>query len=387
MTFDSHKLDIRALQFRDLDAIEALLPQALTARSSGSILDLAAHLDRIRSYYGLLTCLSWLPTHYQHLFSVFVAEKNRQIQGAVQVSPSNRGATTWRIDRLIADPSYGAQDTSTALIRHCLQNIWKARTWLAEVKVSNADAMAIYRQNGFQCLTQVTHWDFSAELLAELSQREPDLPNLMPVNNSDASLLYQLDTAAMLPHVRQVYDRHVCDFKTSLFDSVMDGFKRWMSKTDSVAGYVFEPQRKAAIGYFQMQLSQQGTFPHRAELTVHPAYTWLYPELLAQMARVTRELPAQSLRLTSADYQTEREEFFQRVGARPVEHTQLMSRSVWHKLRETKQVTLDGLQLSDVLGGFQPARKPIPSRWLQHLYELESYKDDQNPDNPQGDRN
>jgi hypothetical protein len=43
-----------------------------------------------------------------------------------------------------------------------------------------------------------------------------------------------------------------------------------------------------------------------------------------------------------------------------------MSRSVWHKLRESKSVSIEGLQLSDVLQGFQPARKPVPSRmsWL-----------------------
>ncbi|MGD1902273.1 MAG: GNAT family N-acetyltransferase [Geitlerinemataceae cyanobacterium] len=387
MTFDPQKLDIRALQFRDLDAIEALLPEALTARSSGSILDLVSHLDRIRSYYGLLTLLSLLPTDYKHVFSAFVAEKNRKIQAAIQVSPSNRNETTWRVDRLIADPGSGAQDSSTALIRHCLQNLWKARTWIAEVKVSNTDAMAIYRQNGFQPLTQIAHWDFEPALLAKLAQREPDLPNLLPVSNSDAHLLYQLDTVSMLPHVRQVYDRHVSDFKTGLLDSLMEGFKRWMSKTESVAGYVFEPQRKAAIGYFQMQLCQQGTFPHCAELTVHPAYTWLYPELLTQMARVAREYPAQSLRLTSADYQTEREEFFQQLGARAVEHTQLMSRSVWHKLRETKQVTLEGLQLSDVLGSLQPARKPIPSRWIQPPYNLDRRAEDSKSDSTKSDLN
>jgi len=379
------KVDIRALQFRDLDAIESLLPQALTARSSGSLLDIAAHLERIRHCYGLLTFVSWLPTHYKHLFSAYVAETNRQLQGVIQVSPFNRSESTWRIDRLIADPGSGAQDTSTALIRHCLQNIWKARTWVLEVKVSNTDALAIYRQNGFQPLAQITHWDFSPELLKTLSQREPDLPNLMPVSNCDAQLLYQLDTVSMPPIIRQVFDRHILDFKTSLFDSIMESFKQWMSKTESVSGYVFEPQRKAAIGHFQMQLSRQGAFPHHAELTVHPAYTWLYPELLAQMARVTLELPTQSLRLTSTDYQAEREEFFQQLGARPIEQTLLMSRSVWHKLRETKQVTLDGLQLSDVFGGLQPARKPIPSRWLQHLYELESYQDEPHDGSP-GDR-
>jgi len=39
---------------------------------------------------------------------------------------------------------------------------------------------------------------------------------------------------------------------------------------------------------------------------------------------------------------------------------------VWHKLRESKLVSLEGLQLSEVLQSFQPTRKPVPGRmsWL-----------------------
>lgn len=46
-----------------------------------------------------------------------------------------------------------------------------------------------------------------------------------------------------------------------------------------------------------------------------------------------------------------------------------MSRSVWHKVRESK-LSLEGLQLSDVLQSLQPARKPIPSRisWLGPMH-------------------
>jgi hypothetical protein len=98
-----------------------------------------------------------------------------------------------------------------------------------------------------------------------------------------------------------------------------------------------------------------------AQLTVHPAYTWLYPELLAQMARHTKDLPPQSLRLASSDYQSEREEYLEQIGAVRMEHTLMMSRSVWHKLRESKFV-LDS-SLSEVLQGFQTQRKPIPGRF------------------------
>jgi hypothetical protein len=87
------------------------------------------------------------------------------------------------------------------------------------------------------------------------------------------------------------------------------------------------------------------------------------------MARIVQALPAQSLQLASADYQPEREEYLEQLGAERIDHTLLMSRSVWHKLREAKPVSLEGLQLSEVLQGLQRSRTPIPSRmtWLQSL--------------------
>jgi hypothetical protein len=188
------------------------------------------------------------------------------------------------------------------------------------------------------------------------------LPNLLPVSNADAQLLYQLDTVAMPPLLRQVFDRQSHDFKNNIINGLFRSVKSWAERTKSVSWYVFEPQRKAAIGYFGLQLCRDGSQPHTAQLTVHPAYTWLYPELLAQMARITQEYPSQSLRLPSADYQPEREEYFERLGAERIEHSLLMSRSVWHKVREAKPRSLEGLQLSEVLQSLKPARQPVPSR-------------------------
>ncbi|HEY9889832.1 MAG TPA: hypothetical protein V6D02_15605, partial [Candidatus Obscuribacterales bacterium] len=68
------------------------------------------------------------------------------------------------------------------------------------------------------------------------------------------------------------------------------------------------------------------------------------------------------LRVTSRDYQPEREEFLMQIQANPVNRTLMLSRSVWHKVRETKPTALEGLQLPEVLAGLQPAGKPIPGR-------------------------
>lgn len=352
---------IRPVQYRDLEAVERLLVAASDDLDDDDCpINLGQQLQRIRHWYGPLKLLSLFPNRFQHLFRTYVADQANQVRGVIQVSPFNRTRRTWRVDH-VAVSGMHRQETGSELLRYCFEKILEARTWLLEVNVNDKAALGLYRQNGFQPLAQITYWAIAPEQLQVIATRELDLPNLLPISNADASLLYQLDTAAMPPLVRQVFDREILDFKVGLFSSLVEGITRQISKTEIVSGYVFEPQRKAAIGYFQVRLCRDGTQPHTAQLTVHPAYTWLYPELLTQMAQLAQSCP-QVLQLTSADYQPEREEYLEQLGATRVEHALMMSRSVWHKLRESKPISLEGLQLSEVLQGFQPNRKPVPGR-------------------------
>lgn len=377
------KLAIRPLQRRDLEAIgaiilrlgvanadananEKILIQSEEANNLDSLNETKQHLERLNQSYGLWKILSLFPNPFRYELCAFVAQEEQQVRGMIQVKPFNRTRSTWRVERVIVDRQTRSQAAGSLLLRYCFETIWEARTWLLEVNINDKNTLALYRQNGFQPLAQLTAWEIAPSLLQELQEREPDLPNLLPVSNADAQLLYQLDTAAMPPLVRQVFDRHVQDFKTGFLGALIEGMRQWFNKTEVVSGYVFEPQRKAAIGYFQLQLSRTGKEPHKAELTVHPAYTWLYPELLSQMARIAQDFPAQPLQLTSADYQPEREEFLEQIGAQRIAHTLLMSRSVWHKLRESK-FALEGLQLAEMLQGLQRSRQPVPGRmsWLK----------------------
>jgi len=398
---------IRPVQYRDLDTVERLHAEGLGADELISSIDPDRPFKLLppRPWHGVLRVLSVLLHPLQYMFCACLAESEHQIQGIIRVSPFNRTRSTWRVDWVATSPTVPSpepalqptadleatvsaeaanapdrsvnlvtecppppkgllqlSDVGSQLLRHCLATVWEARTWLLEVNVNDKEALALYRQTGFQPLAHMTYWAIAPETLKDLAEREPDLPNLLPVSNADAQLLYQLDTAAMPPLVRQVFDRHILDFKTTLLGSVSNSLKLWLTHTDLVSGYVFESQRKAAIGYFQLRLCRDGSQPHQAQLTVHPAYTWLYPELICQMAHITQDFPGQSLQLVSSDYQPEREEYLERLGATRTAHTLMMSRSVWHKLRETRPVSLEGLQLSDVLQGFKPARKPVPSR-------------------------
>lgn len=364
---------IRPLEYRDLEAIEKLSRETPEAKHNHRDvtfnlfpINLSQKLPEISRWYWPIKLLSLFPNPCRYLLTSYVAELDGQIKGAIQVSPSNRTRSSWRVERIVMEEAGNTKGIGSQLLRYCFEKIWEARTWLLEVDVNEPDTMALYRQNGFQPLAQITYWTISSEQLQELALSQPNLPNLLPVSNADAQLLYQLDTASMPPLVRQVFDRHIQDFKTSFISSLSEGVRQWLNHTELVSGYVFESQRKAAIGYFQVQLSRDGKQPHIAQLTVHPAYTWLYPELLSQMAKLAQDFPSQSLQLTSADYQPEREAYLEQIKAKQIEHSLLMSRSVWHKLRESKSVISD-LQFSDVLQGLQPVRKPVPSRsaWLK----------------------
>ncbi|MFN9174232.1 MAG: GNAT family N-acetyltransferase [Synechocystis sp.] len=358
-------LIIRAVQFRDLDALEQLL-QKSDANAEAAII---GQLRHNRLWYGLVKSLGCFRNPLQHLFHGFVAEQkpSGEIGGFIRVAPFNSSRSTWRVEQVLVEPETIQSDLVTdpkgmgsQLLRHCFQTIWEARTWVLDVNVNDKNILALYRQNGFQPLAQMTYWSLSAPLLENLAQNDPDLPNLLPVSNADAALLYQLDCVSMPPLMRQVFDRHIQDFKSHFFASLVSRLQNWYARRDVVNGYVFEPQRKAAIAYFKLSFSAEGNQPHQAELTVHPAYTWLYPKLLVKMAQLVQGLPSQSLILESADYQHEREEYLEQLGAERVEHRLLMSRSVWHKLKETKP---ERLQLSEVLQGLQSVpRTPIPSR-------------------------
>jgi ribosomal protein S18 acetylase RimI-like enzyme len=352
---------IRPVQHRDLDGIERLSQESFAEHTTTREANFAINqMQWLRRWYGFLKFLSLFPNPLKYRLCAYVAEQGRTLLGMIQVSPFNRTRSTWRVERVMLDRTADKQGIGSQLLRHCFESILEARTWILEVNINDKEALALYRQNGFQRLAEMTYWEIAPELLEELASSEPDLPNLLPVSNADAQLLYQLDTASMPPLVRQVFDRQTQDFKTSLFATLIDAVKQWVSKTEVVSGYLFEPQRKAAIGYFQLSLDRKGQQPHVATLTVHPAYTWLYPELLSQLARIAQDVPKQPLQLVSADYQPEGEEYLEQIGASRREHTLIMSRSVWHKVRESKFVSLEGIQLPEVLQGLQPARKPIP---------------------------
>ncbi|MEL6552971.1 MAG: N-acetyltransferase [Cyanobacteria bacterium J06621_11] len=394
-------ISIRSIHLRDLDNLKVAGATEIASYSTDTP-EIDDYIQQMRRWYGPIKALTLFPNPLQHSFSAFVAEADNQLQGMIHVVPFNKTLSTWKIDRMLVNLAKGelgkgsvqksvqksvqnsaknpvqnsvakcdspspklrlAMDVGSQLLRYCFENIREAQYWISETDVNDQFGLSLYRQNGFQPLAKATYWSIQPEQLAGLAERDPDLPNLLPVSNADAQLIYQLETVSIPPLVRQVLDYQIQDFKATIPKQLGAKITRLISRKDTVSAYVFEPQRKTAIGYFELTLCRDGTEPHSAKLTVHPAYTWLYPELMAQMAGVVQKFPGQPLQIMSLDYQTEREEYLRQIGSLEIEHTLMMSRSVWHKVRESKAGALEGLKMPDVLPGLQPTGNPMPGRF------------------------
>ncbi|MEL6813477.1 MAG: GNAT family N-acetyltransferase [Cyanobacteria bacterium J06598_3] len=423
-------LFIRSIHLRDLDNLKVAEATEIASHATETP-EIADYIQQMRRWYGPMKALTLFPNPLQHSFSAFVAEANGHLQGMIQVSPFNRTLSTWKIDRMLVNlakaaaasakdsasakdmaeepvsakesktqqsgiEAAGAQTTEAAgttrnnqqpsmhlsmdvgsqLLRHCFENIREAQYWISETDVNDNFGLALYRQNGFQPLAKATYWSIEPEQLANLAEHDPALPNLLPVSNADAQLIYQLETVSIPPLVRQVLDYQIQDFKTTVTGNLKRRITRWANQEETVAAYVFEPQRKTAIGFFEIKICRDGCAAHTAKLTVHPAYTWLYPELVAQMAGVVQKFPEQPLQIMSLDYQTEREAYLREIGALEIEHTLMMSRSVWHKVRESKAGALEGLKLPSGLPGglpgLQPTGTPMPGRFSWNGPALDS---------------
>ena len=60
----------------------------------------------------------------------------------------------------------------------------------------------------------------------------------------------------MPPLVRQVFDHQIQDFKTNIVGTASATVSRVVHQLEIVSAYVFEQQRKAAIGHFQLTISK-----------------------------------------------------------------------------------------------------------------------------------
>ncbi len=349
---------IRRAQFLDFEAITAL------CADHGP--EIGATLEQIRAWYGPVRLLSFFPNRYQHLFDVYVAQVEGKVVGLIQVSPLNATQTTWRINRLVVNPEFSSQQIGILLLGWVFEYYRNARTWVIEVGIHDKETLALCREKGFQSLAEHSLWYLAPHALAQITTQESSPVQLLPMSNADAGLVCELDTATMPPIIRNIYNRHLEDFRRNYLQRLTDGIGLLLTQQERVSRYIYEPQRKVAMGAFDLHLQRAAniTQPHRVTLWVHPAYTWLYGPLMHALGQICRHYTHAGLIIASADYQPEREAYLESLGATINDRTLLMSRSVWPKVRESRN-PLENLTIPDVLPRWRPAQNPVPNQ-VQH---------------------
>jgi len=194
------ELLIRPVQYRDFDAAQTLLNDADYFDCHSTLLSIPGQTQDLRQ--SPAQQLNLLPLRSP--IRTYVALQQSLVIGVIQVSACNRAQTTWKINALAVNSDQSFIDIGTSLLRHCLQSIYEAQTWLVELDVNRNDLIGVYRSNGFQPIAHATHWSIESAQLSSLARLSSTLSPIISISNADAALLYQLDTVAMPPFVRQV---------------------------------------------------------------------------------------------------------------------------------------------------------------------------------------
>lgn len=163
-TTSKSSLQIRPLQYRDLNTIAILLQTRLAEEYNSQQAELLKKIQKYQSYYGLLQILKILPSSFNRDLYIYIAERDEQIQGFISVIPANHTRTTWKVEQIMINSHHcapnlliGNRSIGSQLLRYCFEKIWEARTWILEVNINEKDTIGLYRENGFQPIAQMTY--------------------------------------------------------------------------------------------------------------------------------------------------------------------------------------------------------------------------------------
>lgn len=122
------KLVVRPLQYRDVDAINALVSEYVAREDSKRLLTIDRELQQVGSWYGLKRFLSLLPRSYYHGWRIYVAQQLQEVLGLIQVSSVNSTRSTWRVERVLLnsnapqlEPLKDQKAIGSQLLRYCLK--------------------------------------------------------------------------------------------------------------------------------------------------------------------------------------------------------------------------------------------------------------------------
>ena len=273
-----------------------------------------------------------------------VALDEDQLLATVVARPYNRRGTCWtlQLPELSGESSrHSLRDVQHDLLLEALQlGAPQVCSWVIRCPASDADAIALMRELGFQPLRPYQSW-----LPPQSSGTPPPLGdidplNWLPITRRTAQLLWPIEQVGNFSHLRQITDRHWLD----LLDRNAPG-----------CGVLVDGETVLAGCIRLTESSDHGTFELLRDVAWDPRLDQALPVVLG---RVLQQGAPRSLITAFDDAPLSR--LLEAQGWTREGEQLLLGRSMWRRHVAPRNLQLSR-SLDDVFGRLRPQGSPLPN--------------------------
>ena len=169
-----------------------------------------------------------LPLHMKFLEECYVAIENDEPLGLISLAPDGNTKMRWKINRLVL--GMNAYDIGKQLIDYVVNKYGGAgvETFITVIDENYPEALALFKNTcSFRDYSKINIWEYEGIYEGNIKTKTK---LLRPAENSDAQKLFELDTEAILPHLRNSLAKTVEDFKIDLKSRLINKFKGYKTE-------------------------------------------------------------------------------------------------------------------------------------------------------------
>lgn len=228
--------------------------------------------DKNFSHFPVNILHNTLPVHMKFLQESYVAVENDEPLGLISLIPDGYTKTRWKINRLVL--GMNAYDIGKQLIDYVVNKYGGAgvEIFLTVIDENYPEAIALFKDAcSFRNYSKIDIWEyqnlyeFEAEVKHDLFRK---------VQYSDSQKLLELDSEAILPHLRVSLMKTAEDFKPGVRNKIINRLRGY--KTSK---YVLDNPEKGSIeGY--LSIFTNNSQYYWVDITLSLAYQRYYEEFV-----------------------------------------------------------------------------------------------------------
>ncbi|NLF82732.1 MAG: GNAT family N-acetyltransferase [Candidatus Gastranaerophilales bacterium] len=279
---------------------------------------------------------------WKFLQESYVAVENNEPLGLISLVPDGSTKTRWKINRLVL--AANAYDIGKQLIDYVVNKYGGdgVEIFLTVIDENAPDAIALFKKECFfRQYSKLNIWELEGTVSAG---EAPDL--LREAVPADAEKLFELDTSAIVPHLRASFTKKAEDFRFDLPKKLADTFKGYKA-----CRYVLDnPENNTIEGLLSILTADRKHY--WIDITLSLAYKQYYETLLSHAIRkIKSSIPDARMYIGTKDYHqvsgymTEvlTEHKFRQCGS-----FQILVKDYWKPAKEYQENKVQSMIFSDI---------------------------------------